>query len=280
MNRDTEKEFHLHLVSDATGETLETMAKAALVQFEDVNVVKHFWPMIRSARQMSRILEDIAERPGLVMYTLVNSEIRGTLTDGCKKLGLPVISVLDPVIDGLGKFLGREAQRLPGRQYVMDSRYFERIDALQYSMAHDDGQQTEDISRADIILVGVSRTSKTPTSIYLANRGIRAANVPFVPGCPMPAELDNVGHAFVVGLTATPERLTQVRTNRLRAINETPDTAYVDPEIIRDEVAACRRFCQERGWPVIDVTRRSIEETAAAIMALFQSYQEELGKKA
>ena len=262
--------FHLHLVSDATGETIETMAKAALVQFEDVVVGHHYWPMIRSARQMKRVLEDIAEKPGLVMYTLVDADIRRTLTDGCKGLGLPVVSVLDPVIDALAEYLGREAQHLPGRQYVLDAEYFERIDALQFSMAHDDGQMPADISRAEIILVGVSRTSKTPTSIYLANRGIRTANIPFVMGCPMPVELEATLDAVVVGLTIAPERLVQVRANRQRSINEHPNTDYVALELVREEINACRRFCTERGWPVIDVTRRSIEESAAEIMALYQ----------
>lgn len=264
-------EFHLHLVSDATGETIETMAKAALVQFEDVDVDHHYWPMIRSTRQMDRVLEDIAGKRGLVMYTLVDANIRRTLTDGCKRLGLPVVSVLDPVIDALAEYLGKEAQHLPGRQYVLDAEYFERIDALQYSMAHDDGQMPEDISRAEIILVGVSRTSKTPTSIYLANRGVRTANIPFVMGCPMPVELDALENVVVVGLTIAPDRLVQVRTNRLRAINEHPDTDYVALEHVKEEISACRRFCAERGWPVIDVTRRSIEETAAEIMALYQN---------
>jgi len=266
--------YHLHLVSDATGETLETMAKAALVQFEGADVMKHYWPMIRSPKQMDRILRDILDDPGLVLFTLVDDEIREVLLAGCRKHGLPVISVLDPIIDALGGFLGQKAAHVPGRQYVLDSDYFDRIDALQFSMNHDDGQAATDLTDAEIILVGVSRTSKTPTSIYLANRGMKTANVPFVEGCPMPAELEKAEDSFIIGLTAAPERLVQIRTNRLRSINEDADTDYVDIETIRSEVAACRRYCSDHGWPVIDVTRRSIEETAAAILALYNDARE------
>lgn len=264
------KQYHLHLVSDATGDTLETMVKAALVQFEDSAVKKHYWPMIRTARQMERILDDIKDAPGLIMYTLVNEEIRETLIAGCKKMGVPMLSVLDPVIDSLADYLDQEARRQPGRQYMLNAEYFERMDALQFTMTHDDGQLPADISGADIILVGVSRTSKTPTSIYMANRGHRVANVPYVLDIPMPEALDNVGDTFVVGLTVSPERLVQIRTNRLRSINEDTDTDYVDPERVNNEIAACRRYCTDHGWPIIDVTRRSIEETAAGIINLFQ----------
>lgn len=269
------REYHLHLVSDATGETLETMAKAVLVQFEKSHITKHFWPMIRTAKQMQRIMQDIKEFPGLVMYTLVNEAIRETLVLECKRLDLPTISILDPVIDALGEFLGQKSRGLPGQQYVMDAEYFERIEALQFTMAHDDGQLPTELLSAEIILVGVSRTSKTPTSIYIANRGIKTANIPFVLGCPMPEEMDHLRGAIVVGLTASPERLVQIRTNRLRSINEHPNTDYVDLESISEEVNACRRYCSEHGWPVIDVTRRSIEETAAAIMNLYYRDQEE-----
>lgn len=267
--------FHLHLVSDATGETLEAMTKAALAQFEGVSAHKHLWPMIRTPKQMARIMEDIAERPGLVMYTLVNESIRDVLVQKCADLSLPHISVLDPVIDALAKHLGAKSRGLPGRQHEMDAKYFDRIDALHFTMAHDDGQLARDLRKADIILVGVSRSSKTPTSIYLANRGYKTANVPFVPDLPMPAELEENLSALVVGLTASADRLVQIRTNRLRSMNDDSNgSAYVDPEQVKAEVAACRRFCADHGWPVIDVTRRSIEETAAAIMNYYHLRKE------
>jgi len=267
-------EFHLHLVSDSTGETLEAIISAALVQFEGVNVHKHYWPLVRSAMQMSRLMEDISEQPGLVMYTLVNKEIRIVLEQACKKANLPVLSILDPVINLLGSYFGQKASRKPGQQHIMDAHYFQRIDALHFTMAHDDGQLVEDVDEADIILVGVSRSSKTPTSIYLANKGYKTMNVPFVPGCPMPTELDKLEGKFVLGLTTGIERLVQIRTNRLRSINEDENGDYTDREQIQDEIKECRRYCTERNWQTIDVTRRSIEESAAAILHRYYAWLE------
>lgn len=266
--------FHLHLVSDATGETLEAMAKAALAQFEDIDAQKHMWPMIRTPRQMERIMEFIEDQPGLVFYTLVNEDIRRVLTQRCAERNMPHVSVLDPVIGALVSFLGAQARGLPGRQHEMDAHYFDRIDALHFTMAHDDGQLVHDLQTADIILVGVSRTSKTPTSIYLANKGFKTANIPFVPDVPMPSELAGPLKALVVGLTASPERLVAVRSNRLRGLNEPRNSPYVDPDAVKTEVAACRRFCASHSWPVIDVTRRSIEEAAAAVIKLHSARAE------
>ena len=267
-------EFHLHLVSDSTGETLEAIISAALVQFEGVNVHKHYWPLVRSAMQMSRLMEDIAEQPGLVMYTLVNKEIRGVLEKACMEANLPVLSILDPVINLLGSYFGQKASRKPGHQHIMDANYFQRIDALHFTMAHDDGQLVEDVTEADIILVGVSRSSKTPTSIYLANKGYKTMNVPFVPGCPMPTELDTIEDKFVLGLTTSIDRLVAIRTNRLRSINEDENGDYTDRERIQNEIKECRRYCTERGWQTIDVTRRSIEESAAAILHRYYAWLE------
>jgi len=267
--------FHLHLVSDSTGETLEAIISAALVQFEGVNVHKHYWPLVRSAMQMTRLMEDIAEHPGLVLYTLVNREIRDVLEKSCMEANLPVLSILGPVINLLGSYFGQKASRIPGHQHTMGAHYFQRIDALHFTMAHDDGQLVEDVDQADIILVGVSRSSKTPTSIYLANKGYKTLNVPFVPGCPMPVELDNLGNKFVLGLTTSVERLVQIRTNRLRSINEDSEADYTDSNHIQDEIKECRRYCTQRGWQTIDVTRRSIEESAAAILHRYYSWLEQ-----
>mgnify|MGYP005839327757 FL=1 len=270
----SEQMFQLHLVSDATGETLEGIVKAALVQFENVEVEKHLWPLVRTPGQMTEILDYIEKQPGLVFYTLVNEKLRSVLTRRCAEIGIPHVSVLDPVIDAMGSHLGARARGLPGRQHEMDAQYFHRIDALHYTMAHDDGQLVQDLEQADIILVGVSRTSKTPTSIYLANKGFKTANVPFVPGVDLPPELGRSLKAFIVGLTASPERLVQVRANRLRTLRDSGPNLYVDEEMVREEVINCRRFCRAHGWPIIDVTRRSIEETAATILRLYMSEQE------
>lgn len=260
---------HIHLVSDATGETLESMAKAALAQFETSLVRKHIWPMIRSARQMERVMDEIEVRPGLILYTLVNEEIRDVLVRRCSASGVKHVSVLDPVISALASFLGQEATHLPGRQHMLDARYFERIEAMHYTMAHDDGQLPDGLASAQIILIGVSRTSKTPTAIYLANRGFRVANVPFVLNATMPDAAIMASHALVVGLTTSPERLVQIRTSRLRSLQEQSQTNYVDLETVREEVRLCRRYCNEKGFSVIDVSRKSIEETAAAIINLY-----------
>lgn len=270
-------DFHIHLVSDSTGETLEAIVGAALVQFEGVNVRKHFWPLIRSALQMNRLMDDIREQPGLVLYTVVNPDIRQTLEEACEKSDIPVLSIMDPVINLLGSYFGRQAAARPGLQHTMDARYFERIDALHFTIAHDDGQLVEDMAEADIILLGVSRTSKTPTSIYLANKGYKTLNIPFVPGVGMPPELPLMKNKFIIGLTTSPERLVQIRTQRLRTVGEVRDTSYADFETVREEIKVCRRYLSENGWPVLDVTRRSIEETAAAIIARFQQWRVQNG---
>lgn len=260
--------LHLHLVSDSTGETLESVAKACLSQFEGAEAIKHFWPMIRSERQLDRAMEEVAQRPGLVLFTLVNPQMRDRLQSRCLALGLPAISVLDPVLQALSQFLGQQARGLPGRQHTMDAAYFRRIEAVHFTMAHDDGQQPEDLDEADIVVLGVSRTSKTPTSIYLANRGYKTANVPIVPTTPLPDSLFSLTRPLVVGLTTSPDRLVHIRKNRLRSMNQSEDTDYVRDEEVSAEIAFARRLYTQNNWPVIDVTRRSIEETAAAIINL------------
>ncbi|GLQ04937.1 pyruvate, water dikinase regulatory protein [Sneathiella chinensis] len=267
------QEFHLHLVSDSTGETLQAMAKAALVQFEKAAPVEHVWSMTRNLRQIDDILDSIEQNPGLVLFTLVNKEMRRTLEKGCRKLKVPCVSILDPVMAAFSRYLGQESRGLPGRQHTLNQEYFERIEALNYTMAHDDGQLTHELNEADVVLVGVSRTSKTPTSFYLAHRGIKTANVPIVPDCPLPDTLFHLTRPLVIGLTTSPERLSQIRKNRLLTLKETQETDYVNMERIKEEVIAARKMCTKNGWPVIDVTRRSVEETAAQIITLFNRRQ-------
>ncbi|THD35972.1 MAG: kinase/pyrophosphorylase [Sphingomonas sp.] len=260
--------LHLHLLSDSTGETLENIAKAALAQFDDVETIRHFWPMVRSEAHLERILQEIAHNPGLVLFTLVSSEMRRALETRCRTLGLPAVAPLDPVNDALSNLLGQQAKARPGRQHVLDAAYFQRVDAIQFTIAHDDGVNWENWEEADIVLAGVSRTSKTPTSIYLANRGYKTANIPIVPESPPPPMLFELKNPLVVGLTTSADRLIQVRRNRLLSLNQNPETAYVDQEAVTREVAYARRMFADNGWPVIDVTRRSIEETAAAIIGM------------
>jgi regulator of PEP synthase PpsR (kinase-PPPase family) len=260
--------LHLHLLSDSTGETLEMIAKAALAQFDDAEVIRHFWPMVRSQQHLDRIVGELAANPGLVLYTLVNAETRRLLEERCRKLGLPHVPALDAVTAALEDRLGQQAKGRPGSQHTMDEAYFARVDAIQFTIAHDDGIGWENWEEADIVLAGVSRTSKTPTSIYLANRGYKVANIPIVVESPTPQNLFELRRPLVVGLTTAPKRLIEIRRNRLLSLNQTTETAYVDEEKVEREIAFARRMFADNGWPVIDVTRRSIEETAAAIIRL------------
>lgn len=263
--------LHLHLVSDSTGETLESVAKAGLARFEGVEAIKHFWPMVRSEGHLERVLDEVAKRPGLVLYTLVTGTVRNLLEARCIALGLPFVSALDPTIDALSLLLGQDATNRPGRQHIMDAAYFRRVDAINYTMAHDDGAGQDDWNDADIVLIGVSRSSKTPTSIYLANRGYKTANMPIIPESPPSAELFRLTKPLLVGLTTATDRLVAVRRNRLLTLGQTADTDYVDTSVVAAEVAFARRLFADHDVPVIDVTRRSIEETAAAIINLVQA---------
>lgn len=260
--------FHLHLISDSTGETLTTVARAAAAQYVKVMPVEHMHPLVRTQKQLDRVLSEIEESPGIVLYTLLEEDLAARLETKCRELGLPCLSILGPVLHLFHAYLGAESTHKVGAQHTLNAEYFRRIDALNYTMLHDDGQQPEDLEEADIVLVGVSRTSKTPTSIYLANRGVKTANVPFVPGVPLPPQLEQLERPLIVGLYASPERIVQIRQNRLLGLKaHREDDQYIDREAVAEEVAASRRLCARHNWPLIDVTRRSIEETAAAVLA-------------
>ena len=270
--------INLHLVSDATGETLNSIARATVSQFEHLNLIYHRWSLIRTRFQLHRVLEGIETEPGPVLSTVVDRALRLDLETTCARLGLPVVNVLDPVLALLQEQSGEAAVARPGRQYVLDADYFRRIDAIHYVLAHDDGQAQAGIPEADVVLVGVSRSSKTPTSFYLANRGIKAANVPLVPGTPDPPGLENP-LCPVVGLTLDASALIEIRRHRLRMIATgvptkpvSNDGVYIDMESVKQELVWARRLCTSRGWPVVDVTRRSIEETAATVLQLMEAW--------
>ena len=272
---------HLYLVSDATGETVRSIARACAVQFEDIDVVEHLWPMVRSRRALETALEDLGQEPGIVFYSLLNHELAEQLEQFCSGRGVPCISVMEPFINLMARHFGQAPKRLVGKQHVLDAEYFQRIEAMNFVMAHDDGQKQASLDEADVILVGVSRTSKTPTCIYLANRGVKAANVPMVPGIPLPEKLFKPGRAFVIGLTEDPARLVEVRKNRMRLQNSAQTTSdYTDLDKVREEVAEAKRLFARQGWPVIDVTRRSIEETAAAVLQLLSQRHRQHGEAA
>jgi len=261
--------FHLHLVSDATGETLITVARAAAAQYANVAPVEHLYPMVRSKKQLDRALTEITDSPGIVLYTLLEEDLIQALEAKCRELGLPCMSVLGPILRVFQAYLGAETIHRAGAQHVLNAEYFQRIEALNYSMMHDDGQHVEGLEEADVVLIGVSRTSKTPTSIYLANRGIKTGNVPLVPGVPLAAPVEKLTRPLVVGLYASPERIVQIRENRLLGLRaHRDDDQYIDKAAVAEEVSYSRRLCAKHSWPTIDVTRRSIEETAAAVVRL------------
>jgi regulator of PEP synthase PpsR (kinase-PPPase family) len=265
--------FHLHLVSDATGETLIAASRAAAAQYQGVTSIEHVYPLIRSKAQLDRVITEIEAAPGIVLFTLVDKDLSERLETACIAAGSPVLSVLTPILGLFQSYLGTSSTARPGAQHMLNADYFRRIDALNFTMMQDDGQQPENLENADVVLLGVSRTSKTPTSIYLANRGIKTANVPLVPNVPPPAQLEHLHKPLIVGLIASPERIVQIRQNRLAALNADQESPYVDRTSVAEELAGSRRLFASRGWPVIDVTKRSIEETAAAIIDLYKDHR-------
>ena len=279
-----DRRINLHLVSEATGETLNAVARATTVQFEQATIVMHRWSLIRTRFQLHRVLEGVEHEPGPVLSTLVDRALRADLELTCRRLNLPVVNVLDPVMNVLQEYIGEEATHRPGRQYVMNADYFKRIDAMHYVLQHDDGQAQLGLAEADVVLVGVSRSSKTPTCFFLANRGIKAANVPLVPHAGLPPGLEN-GHCPVIGLSIEAQALVDIRRHRLRLIGtgtaiRGTETEYVDEEAVKAELLWARRLCNKNGWPVIDVTRRSIEETAATVLQLADAWHERRRKQA
>jgi len=273
--------FHLHMISDSTGETLITVARAVAAQYANVTPVEHVYPLVRSQKQLDRVLTEIEEAPGIVLFTLLEKDLVDRLEAKCREINIPSLSIIGPVMQLFRAYLGRDTTQRVGAQHTLNAEYFKRIDALNYTMLHDDGQHVEGLEDADVVLVGVSRTSKTPTSIYLANRGVRTANVPLVPGIPIPYQLETLKKPLVVSLHATPERLVQIRQNRVLGMGaETAigggragDDAYIDRQAVSEEVAFSRKLSAKYDWPLLDVTRRSIEETAAAIMKLYADRQ-------
>ena len=275
MSHNAPSFFHLHLVSDSTGETLNTIARAATAQYADKRPIEHVHPLVRTKRQLQRVLQEITQTPGIVLYTIVNPELGAALESQCRELQTPCFAVMRPIMQVFESFLGAPRAPTVAGQHVLDAEYFQRIDALNFTMAHDDGRLPDDLNTADIVLLGISRTSKTPTSIYLAQRGYKTANLPLVPSIPLPHELTQPHSAFVVCLIASADRISEVRRNRAVLIGDRNLDDYVDRSQIASEITYSRRICAENKWPVIDVTRRSVEETAATIIRLMQDRQAE-----
>jgi [pyruvate, water dikinase]-phosphate phosphotransferase / [pyruvate, water dikinase] kinase len=268
------KQFTIHLVSDSTGETVSSVARAAIAQFEEVEPDEMSWTLVRTKTQMEKVLQQIRDNPGPVMYTLVDMHLRDMLKMECAHLGLPCIAVLSTVVAELSSYLGQETHALPGRQHELNEDYFTRVDAINYALAHDDGQGHWELEQADIVLVGVSRTSKSPTCMYLAYKGYKTANIPFVLDCPLPPTLETLTKPLVIGLTISPDRLQQIRKSRLQSLKQEEDTNYVEIEYLQREITESRKLYHKHRWPVIDVTRRSVEETAATIIQYAKKHQE------
>lgn len=260
--------FNVHLVSDSTGETLNAIQRAACAQFENVQPLEHNYYLVRSERQLERVMREIEAAPGVVWFTITDPVLRARLETFCRERSIPTLPVLDASIAMLSRHLGVAANNRVAGQHTMDEDYFERMEAINFTLAHDDGQNVEGLVGADVILLGVSRTSKTPTCVYLANRKVRAGNIPLVPGVPIPDFLEELGEngPLIVGLKISAERLVQIRRQRLISLNQDEITDYADEEAVRDEITQANRLFQRNKWKTIDVSRRSVEETAAAIL--------------
>lgn len=264
-----EQHFHLHLISDSTGETLIAASRAVTAQYKNAHPIEHIYPMARNKKKLDEILSEIDAKPGIVLYTIADQELGDYITENCKRMGLPIVSILQPVFSIFQKYLGIESERKVGAQHELNPEYFKRIEALNYTLLHDDGQLPDDLENAEVLLLGISRTSKTPTSIYLANRGIKTINLPLVPSLPLPEKIFELKKPLVVALIASTDRIYQVRQNRLLGIeNEPSNSDYIDRATIAAELAYTRKLCKKHSWPMIDVTRKSIEETAAEIITL------------
>lgn len=268
------KNFDIHMVSDSTGETVSSVMRSVMSQFENTEIEEHTWSLVRTDGHMQRVLDSISEKPGPVLYTIINRDMQAKLIKHCRKLRLPCIPILDRVTKELSSYFGVEAKARPGRQYELDDEYFEKVDAIHYTLAHDDGQETDSLDEADIILVGASRTSKTPTCVYLSYKGLYVANVPFVNGVPLPGSLFQAKEPMIIGLVISPDRLSQIRKSRLLSLNEDKTTDYVEEESIISELRESRKIFSKNGWPVIDVTRKSVEETSAQIIQIYNKFIE------
>ncbi|NBV05756.1 MAG: kinase/pyrophosphorylase [Proteobacteria bacterium] len=264
------KKINLHLISDSTGETLSSVARAVISQFEGVESNDFIWPLVRNKAQLEKVMESISKDPGIVLYTILQDELIENLKNHCYKLQIPCIPVLSRIITEFSNYLGMNISHAIGRQHLLDEEYFSRVEAINYTLDHDDGQSTWDLYDSDIVIVGVSRTSKSPTSVYLSCRGYKTANVPFVSIDTIPQTIYDLKKPLIVGLTINPEKLVQIRQSRMASLGQDNATDYIDIEAVKEEVAESRKLFSKLGCVVIDVTKRSVEETAAKIIQLAQ----------
>ncbi|PLW76254.1 pyruvate, water dikinase regulatory protein [Cohaesibacter celericrescens] len=265
--------FHLHMISDATGDTLRAVGRAASAQYSHARVVEHIHSMVRNDQQLSDILEKIELEPGIVLYTLVNSDHAQKLETACQQLHIPVYNVLSPIFDLFQSYLGSSQTGQIGAQHSLDASYFQRIEAMNFTMLHDDGLSPHSIGEADVVILGISRTSKTPTSVYLAQRGLRVANIPIVPDIALPKALFALKKPFIICLIASSRHILQIRHHRILGLPaNSQESDYLNRSVINEEIAYTRRICQRNQWPILDVTRKSIEETSAEILKSYQQH--------
>jgi len=262
--------LHVHLISDTTGETVNSVARAVFTQYEDLEIEEHFHSLIRTKGQIGRVVEEIRKTGGIVMFTIVDKEIRKILKEKCKEMGVLCIPVLADIISNVSDYLGVKSSKEVGRKLIMDYDYFSRVAALNFTLNHDDGQAFWNLEEAEVVLVGVSRTSKSPTCIYIANRGYKTANVPFINKATFPKEISKLKNPLVVGLHIHPETLIQIRKNRLLSIDVNEKTDYTDIDKVEKEVDEAKKYFAKNNWFTVDVTRRSIEETATIIIKMIE----------
>ena len=268
------KTIVLYLVSHASGELVEMLARNAVTQLAGVEVKRHLWKAVRHLDQVPEILGALASAPGYLLHSISHSDVREALEEGCRRLAIPYQFALEPLLGQLAEYSGAEVQVHNSSRDVFDEDYYRRVEAMKYTLAHDDGIGSEDLDGADVIVVGVSRATKTPTCMYLASRGIKAANVPLVPGAPPPVGLLQANGPLVVGLTVDPVRLATVRAARLSALKDDANIDYADLDGLRREVLEARRLFIRRGWPIIDASHRSIEQTASMIIEMLRKRAE------
>ncbi|MBL6785218.1 MAG: kinase/pyrophosphorylase [Rickettsiales bacterium] len=262
------KQINLHLISDSTGETLLSMSRAVLSQFTNVEVNEFVWSLVRSDVKIDKIIDSIKQNPGIVLYTILDEDLLKTLIKYCEENNLPCIAALDNIIHKFSKYIGENVVNHPGRQYKLDDDYFNRIDAINFTINHDDGQKLQDVENSDVIIVGPSRTSKSPTCIYLAYRGIKAANVPFVKEVQFSDKIAQIKNKLIVGFSIDPEILIQIRKARVKNLGAGGQFDYIDMKKVREELSAARRLYIENKWPIIDISRKSVEETATSIIQM------------
>jgi len=267
--------YQIYLISDSTGETLDRIFMAIKAQFKNIDYNIHTYSFTRTENQILKILSEAEKNSNaVILYSIVDSNLAKYLANTSNDKKIPCFGVLGDLILSFSKLLNQKASHQPSGQYALNEEYYDRIAAIQFTMSHDDGNLVKDINKSDIILLGVSRTSKTPTAIYLANKGFKTSNIPLVNENSIPKVLkDNPKIACVVGLNTEPERLADIRKNRMNSLKETENNSYTDLEKIRKEVEEAKNTFKKYKWPAIDVTRKSVEETAASIIKIFEIYK-------